>query len=157
MKSSLIALLASLSISLTAQIQMSHQTIASTGHSHESSNLQMSATVGQSSIATVRSEDFILTQGFQQGDLLLSTSSENWLPIHGLHVYPNPFVDHLTLEFDDLSASLSYEIFRIDGPRVVRGMVDDKIISLESLPNGTYILALTDKSRRQNLMIQKIQ
>ncbi len=87
-----------LSFSVFAQLTIDRQVIAPFGSSGE----QFSSTLGELVIGDIPGNEIILTQGFNQqdgnGSVAVIETTEGALEIHA---YPNPFVDHFTIDLEE--------------------------------------------------------
>ena len=57
-------------------------------------------------------------------------------------LYPNPSVERINLEIQDISQETSFEILSLTGDRFSNGIVANRIttIDIQSLPSGVYII-----------------
>src|SRR6056297_697195 len=82
--------------------------IATSGDYTKTENNTLSWTIGETLIETAKKDSFILTQGFQQGNLSVITLINKNEIIYSLKVYPNPVKNKLTIETTD--KSLNYQL-----------------------------------------------
>ena len=76
----------------------------------------ISWTLGELAIETFVAGDLILTQGFQQGSLLITTVEEITDPDFRLTIYPNPVSDHLIIEVPENQVEgLRFQVFDLSG------------------------------------------
>ena len=86
-------------ISVTGYSQdIQQQVIASAGDQYNNASASVSWTVGETVTATLTNSSIHLTQGFQQGNLTVSSLVEQDMLDFSLKVYPNPVMDILILE-----------------------------------------------------------
>ncbi|RFC54736.1 T9SS type A sorting domain-containing protein [Brumimicrobium aurantiacum] len=70
---------------------------------------------------------------------------ENQDNTESLNIYPNPF--STTLNIEGIENGSNYSILHIDGKIIQEGTVqNERIIDLENLPNGSYLLKITTKT-----------
>ena len=90
--------------SVAAQ-SIERQVIGSAGTVFNAGGYEMSFTVGETKVSSYNSGGHWLTEGFQQGDLLITGDNIGIEPTIfeeiGVSVYPNPFTEHFTLELTD--------------------------------------------------------
>jgi uncharacterized protein (TIGR02145 family) len=70
-------------------------------------------------------------------------------------VYPNPSVDFITVEIQNLSSSYSYSLIDVTGKQVLSGTIDNSIyrIDLKKLSKGIYIFRASNNT---NEIVKKI-
>lgn len=106
-------------------------------------------TIGEPVIETISNTSNTLTQGFQQNyEAILSTSS---IPqLNGISVYPNPFIDMITVNFSDaVLDNMSITLQELNGkiimeskfPKTYANNTFDLILS--DLSDGVYFLTIT--------------
>ncbi|MBJ2173516.1 T9SS type A sorting domain-containing protein [Aureibaculum sp. A20] len=97
-------------------------------------------------------------------DLVKSLSADDYdLTLQNLTIYPNPFTDSFTYEYDsDLSDEVIVELFTIDGRKVKMIKNNDKsygnrrTINTEHLSNGMYIVRITSGDIQETRKLLKI-
>jgi hypothetical protein len=114
----------------------------SAGGYFENSNGTISWTIGEVVTYTATSNDYLLTQGFHQGSLEVSTLLKNAVGIYNLKVYPNPVRDKLTIKTGE--PNHSYRIVDINGKTVKTGKMENKTETIDfyCLPVGMYFLQI---------------
>ncbi|MFO7616521.1 MAG: T9SS type A sorting domain-containing protein [Bacteroidales bacterium] len=134
------------SFALTAKGQ---EVIASGGHHAKSGDVQLSWTIGEPVIGTLKAGGYILTQGFHQTRLSASAIDDLPLPGLKLSVYPNPFSDLLHLRIDEGDYShLQYSLLSLEGKTLREKKINANQTDIEmgSLPDGYYLLQVRDAS-----------
>ena len=91
-------LLLTLPLALFGQ-SLERQVIAGSGADFTTANLQVSATLGEVMTRTFTSSTVLLTQGFQQAELTVTTGFDHPLDDFTFKAYPVPAQDILTLDF----------------------------------------------------------
>jgi hypothetical protein len=90
--------------SVSAQ-SIERQVIGSAGTVFNAGGYEMSFTVGETKVSSYNAGGHWLTEGFQQGDLLITGINPGIEPTIfeeiGVSVYPNPFTEHFTIELTD--------------------------------------------------------
>jgi len=113
--SSLLCLLLVLPIILQAQ-----EVVTTSGSYGSSASAKVTWTIGEPVTETLTGTNSILTQGFNQGDLIITVIKDPELPGLTVKAWPNPVSDHLTISVDDANLdNLNYILFDIGG-KVIR-------------------------------------
>jgi hypothetical protein len=131
-------------------------TFASSGGGVSPLGNYVSQVLGQSSLisGTAVSEGVVFRQGFKQPFVLLKTKKvyqeeSRW----SFEVFPNPFVDRLTIRFDRPTANpVILQVYDIQGKVLWQGDYPEKIevINLEKFQDiaaGKYILQVFQKGK----------
>ena len=115
------------------------QVIASAGDHSKNGDYSLSWTIGETVISTGAGGDYVLTQGFHQGNLHVTKIIEEKIS-YDLEVYPNPVSNILTIE--TTRAGISYQLLNINGKVLHNGKLDNtrEEIDFSGFPPGTYIL-----------------
>lgn len=141
---------------------VSNDVVSSGGNSFIQPNLTMDWTLGDLSVETYSINNIILTQGFQQGNLML-TKIEDHIPFGSkIKVYPNPTKSIVNIETADFDKSLYYELLNQNGKMIKTANLktNKDVVDLSAYANGLYYLNIisdTDKKARQVFKIQKIK
>lgn len=61
-----------------------------------------------------------------------------------LHVYPNPFRDHIRIKGNMGLSPLNFEIIRLDGRCIKQGRILNSSIRAAEIPNGIYLLRISN-------------
>jgi hypothetical protein len=131
--------------------------VGSAGEVHQSANAQLSFSVGELAIATY-SGPIILTQGFQQGELLSTGIAD--FPHNEIGFYPNPTSGILFIK-PELPGIYSIELFDLQGRTVYSNstVINEQFtIDLASISLGTYAMRIvhTESGFGETQLIQKI-
>ena len=106
--------------------QLSPEVISSAGDYQEAGGYSISWTLGEPVTETFTGVDNILTQGFQQTNLVVISVSET--PSLDWSVFPNPTADILNIQFPaPTSKNLTISLFDVNG----------RLVSQEVLTAGT--------------------
>jgi len=134
------------------------EVIPATGGDASGSGGSASYTVGQVVYTTnVGTNGNSVAEGVQQP---YEISVETGIEQKGINleyvIYPNPVTDYLILKIDDDNvqtghalSQLSYQLFNTDGKMVATGKVitAETKIATGNLPQGTYLLRITEKDK----------
>lgn len=112
--------------------------------------MQLDFTIGQIDFETLAQNNFILTQGFQQPNIIITNTSVDEKQIKNISVYPNPFNDVITLETSETHNNLIFELINLKGQKVLKGelLANEKTTTINSsdLNSGVYFLNIIDKN-----------
>lgn len=129
-----------LSFSLNAQLQV----ISSAGDHAKSSNGSISWTLGEVVTATHSGSGVLLTQGFQQSNLEITTAVEEPQNLEiQIRAYPNPVQNRLTVEIQHREdVPLSLQLYDINGKLLKSRQIKTsrQNLNLEEYAQGQYIL-----------------
>ena len=118
------------------------------------SNSMLSWSVGEISVTTLAGNHNLLTQGFHQSKLTITLVSEPDAPEYGVIVFPNPFLESITVKSpDNQLIMMDIEVYTLNGMLLVRKrMVNHlKEISFLEFPSGVYILKLSNEKVRPQI------
>jgi hypothetical protein len=134
------------------------QVVGSAGDHFETNEAQMAFTIGEVVTETFGAGDLILTQGFHQTNLMV-TSIEDLAAEFQLRVFPNPTVDLLSIDAQRSPESFSLELMDTAGRPLLlqRSMLQGTThqINLSNYPPGIYLLRLRTEDRK-NIQTFKI-
>jgi hypothetical protein len=153
MKLSSLALLLLL-VAATAHAQrLEPSVIAVTGGHAQNSSVQISWTVGQTSVETHRfNATASLTEGFQQSFLTVIPVRERSVPF-SLQLYPNPARHAVLISIDGVQDDMKLVLYNLLGEIVlqhdVRGGERLVRLNLASMPVGLYMLAALSSTGKQ--------
>lgn len=141
MKHYLLALVFSLLFTANYAQDIAMQVVASAGGYFESSEagVTLSWTLGEVAYTTLSSSEYIITQGFQQGNLFTTDVEKPNLPNSDIKVYPNPatvevFISITTPNAKGMATAKLYDI--------TGRMVKSEVINLEE--NAPYRLPVSN-------------
>jgi Secretion system C-terminal sorting domain len=108
--------------------------------------IEYSQTIGETAVETVSSAGFILTQGFQQPRMQITTTVQP--EGNGVDVYPNPATDYINVKlYGDVARKFRIDVINIAGMIVNSVTMDfsDKynyidLIDVSSLKFGFYFV-----------------
>ncbi|HBI81488.1 MAG TPA: hypothetical protein DDY04_06010, partial [Bacteroidales bacterium] len=78
------------------------QVVAAGGGYFESTaaGMSISWTMGEVAYTTLKTSTYILTQGFQQGNLFSTSVEKPTSAVNGITIYPNPAKDYVKIRID---------------------------------------------------------
>jgi len=129
--------------------------VSSSGDSYSNGNIIMNYTLGEIVVETHANSTAILTQGFHQGDLKVSTGLVN-LDIK-TKVYPNPTTNYLIVELErNVNAELL--VYDINGKLVIKDKLineQQKQLDFSFLTQGNYLLHINIADKESVYQINK--
>ena len=142
----IIAFIFGFSIMASAQ-STNLQLISGGGGIVQSGNIRGSFTIGEVVISTGRSANNILTQGFQQTSIFITSTAE--VPrVSKIKVFPNPFKERISISFLQLTSIERVVVVDLNGRIVNQQFLsytfhqdsDVLTIDIPSLAPGLYVL-----------------
>ncbi|MBK6284487.1 MAG: T9SS type A sorting domain-containing protein [Draconibacterium sp.] len=121
------------------------QVISSAGTNSIGTDVQLSWTLGETVTESLTGPNFILTQGFHQGNLKVTAIGINPNAGFLISVYPNPVLSELILEVSTSgNPNLSYQLFDLEGKLIISQKVENfpEIINMNIYSSGTYLLKI---------------
>ena len=126
------------------------EVISTSGRTHSAGSLIISQTVGET-VTTTISNGVTVTQGFHQNELMATAINEQNEAIE-VNVYPNPFVQQLTITSQKELSSL--QVFDISGAVVHNAIVYSGQtifeLDLSRLSTGQYLLRVQAKDNKKS-------
>ncbi len=138
-------LIISIFLMITQNIH-AQEVVASAGNNHETGEMSISWTLGETVIETYSSADMILTQGFQQPVIVVSTMTEEPDLEFQFTAFPNPTSADVTISTNTgQTQSLKYRIYDVQGRLVSSNNLlgTETRVAFDDLQPGTYFLKIT--------------
>ena len=106
-------------------------------------------TLGEPIIETGSAGNYVLTQGFHQPKLTV-TSTEIFADDFNVKVYPNPTQQFISIQSDKLLENKEYALFSLSGAKLMEGEIRDRTtkLNLENKASGSYFLKLSGENNR---------
>ena len=142
----IIFLLIAISVKTAIAQSVSPDVIATSGTSFNNGISQLDWTLGEPVTATFSAGSDMLTQGFHQPNLL-ATSINNVETDYSLLVFPNPSIDNIQLQFQNLKEAVVVELMSSDGKLLQSKEVkteNELQIDMSKFSAGTYLLSVKD-------------
>ncbi len=124
---------------------IAQEAVSSAGNYQENAGISISWTLGEPVIETLHSENIILTQGFQQANITV-TSVDEWLQLDfNITAYPNPASEILNIHIEEMQDKLFFTLYDLSGKTINSGKIsgNDHQIDVSFLIDGTYFLRIT--------------
>jgi hypothetical protein len=129
--------------------------ISSSGNSYNNGGVNMDYTLGEIVVETYTNSNTILTQGFHQGILKVTTSVEN-IDIK-TKVYPNPTTNFIIIELEK-NVNADILVYDINGKLVIKDKLNDenqKQFDFSFLKQGNYFLHINIADKQSVYQINK--
>jgi hypothetical protein len=137
-------------IELACFTSHAQQVVSSSGNYYNNYSGSISYTVGEPIIETFSEENYILTQGFQQSNLIVTAINE--LP--GLNfeisVYPNPATEIVKLKIGkESSARMQYMLYDLNGKLLLQNKLAgiETEIPFNDFSPSEYLLIVFDQDK----------
>ncbi len=140
---------------------IAQEVVSSAGDSHSKANGSISYTIGEPVVETFTGENNILTQGFQQTNLVVSAIKE--LPGLDFEITasPNPASEIVKLKICKESiAGMQYTLYDMNGNLLLKNRLEgaETEIPFNDLAPAEYILIVSDEDKElKSFKIVKIQ
>lgn len=117
----------------------------------QNSQYELSWGLGELAIHTLTSDEYILTQGFQQSLLTVTGIGEDKPLDFDISVFPNPTQDFVNLEVEKKGTEkLEYHLFGQKGELIERNAIHSPSVKVPFLnqPNGIYYLNIYSNDKK---------
>lgn len=126
------------------------EVVASAGDHYENGNVQLSWTLGEVAVQTLDNGTNIITEGFHQNDITITSIEEISELEMDVNVFPNPTQHFINLEFSNNQNQVTAVLFDMNGKEISRMDVDafqmEAGIDVSDLAAGGYLLRLTEEN-----------
>jgi hypothetical protein len=150
----------------SAQISVERQVIGSTGNLTNSGSVKASSNIGEAIISTFSNTSLVLTQGFEQPDTMLITSTvmEDGFKME-ITAYPNPARNQVILAFQlDQPLDIGIDIYNETGQQMLNQLKttvqnkDKKELDFTGFYPGNYFIVIksNDGKISRGIKVQKI-
>ena len=118
--------------------------ISSAGNSNNISGYEVSWTLGEPLIETLSAGSSVLTQGFHQSKLVITSIDEIPGQINIVSVFPNPTHQFACIKFNKLPEQNIYKLFDLSGRILKSGVITsaETQVDLSRFAEGTYLLKI---------------
>ncbi len=135
-----------------SQLSFGQTVFNASGEMVKNANLSMSYSIGEPIVQTVVSNNKIITQGFQQPKLKITTPTNDTSIEDDLLVYPNPTTS--IIFFKNTEKIKEVEVFNDLGQLLFFEKNISQGIDFQNLSNQTYVVKI--KMNDENILIKKI-
>ena len=113
----------------------------------ETPSMSLNWTIGETAIETYINDDIILTQGFNQANIIITGITEETLSDISISFYPNPVKDIFTIKTEsEQMTQLMAEVYDLAGTKLISEKINpgNTQINTERLTTSVYILKIND-------------
>jgi len=142
------------------------QVIAAGGGYFEntSAGLSISWTLGEVAYTTLSTSSYILTQGFQQGNLFTTSVDKPTITVNDIAIYPNPAKDFVKVKVDipNIEGKATFDLYDITGRKVIsKEMAIEQSVPVElnlsEIRSGIYLLKVTLEKDNLNRIVKLVK
>lgn len=125
------------------------QLVSSAGETYQNTKYQLEWSIGEIAVETLEGESRMLTQGFHQGPLEISTLINNTDFDINMTVYPNPTSNYIHLTTESVVHNLKVNITNLNGITIYSCEIDTSPwqFDFSNYASGTYILLVITKNQ----------
>jgi hypothetical protein len=120
--------------------------IATSGTSFNDGTSQLDWTLGEPVTSTFISGSNMLTQGFHQPNLLITSVNDIDVDF-SVNVFPNPAIDQVQLKFENLKDAVTIDLLTAEGKLLQSQNIKtagDVMFDVSTYSTGTYLLSVKD-------------
>ncbi len=132
---------------------VSQDVIASAGEHFDNGSVQLSWTLGEVMIDTYDNGSNILTQGFHQTNLVVTSIEEN-LADMSLNMYPNPTSEFLNIDLRNNEEDIELQLFDMTGKLIHKDLItahsSQFVLSMDQVVAGKYIVRMQTENGKMN-------
>lgn len=136
------------------------QVIASAGEHFDNGSVQLSWTLGEVMIDTYDNGTNILTQGFHQTELTVTTVDETLANVR-LNLYPNPTSELLNIELGNNESDINLQLFDMSGKLVHQAKIEayqtKYVLPMNLVATGNYLVQMQSVDGKLNTTHQVIK
>ncbi len=137
---------------VTAQ-SISPEVIASAGEHFDNGTTQLSWTLGEVVIDTYDNGTNILTQGFHQTQLTVTSVEENLAEIR-LNMYPNPTSEVLNIDLGNNESDIVIKVFDMSGKLIHSDKIEayqtKYVVPMSLVATGNYLVQMQSVDGKMN-------
>lgn len=123
---------------------MSQEAVVSSGSYSKNGSVSISWSLGELAIHTLKTNENIITQGFQQTKLTVTSIDE----IPGIRMivsaFPNPVQENVNLKVDGEIVNLKYVVYDLNGRMLRQGAFDSNpmVVPFYEFKSGLYFIRI---------------
>lgn len=130
--------------------------IGSGGDSKSGSTYSLSWSLGELSVSTLSSSNFILTQGLHQGIYIEPIPLNAEKSFFKVEVFPNPANDWIQITSEETDVAWSYAILNQEGKemKVSRNLKDqNRQVDIRDMASGMYFIIVNQPNKSQSFKL----
>lgn len=127
---------------------LSQYVVATAGNEMLTPDLAFSYTIGEPCVTTWLSQTPIITEGFQQNTVTITSVTETPFA-RNISVYPNPFTATFTVDFNSRSTKPLLLVTDAIGKTVdayIQYQDDHIMVDMQNMPSGVYVLTVLQQN-----------
>ncbi|MBN8694884.1 MAG: T9SS type A sorting domain-containing protein [Bacteroidetes bacterium] len=130
---------------------LSPEVISSAGTSMTDGTTTLEWTMGESVTATLDNTQNMLSQGFHQTYILVTSISNT--VVSGLSVFPNPTINVVNVQFSSDQKNTVVELYSVEGKLLEKHAVNSRSLELDlsAYPAGSYFLRVNNSDTHKLL------
>ena len=136
------------------------EVIASAGEHYDNGTVQLSWTLGEVVIDTYDNGTNILTQGFHQTQLTVTSIEEDLADIR-INLYPNPTSEFLNIDLGNNEKDINLQLYDMTGRLVHKDVInayDTKyVLPMQTVATGKYLIQMQSEDGKMNTTHQIIK
>lgn len=126
------------------------QVVATSGGQASDANFDLSWTIGEPLTTTFSNESLVITQGFHQSQLIISSIKRNADLANSFIIYPNPVQNEITIDFGTFNKACRI-ILRNNAGEVIAnenylGTFQKNKLNFDYYEQGVYILQIMNNA-----------
>jgi len=144
---------------MPAQTELIKASMAPSGGAAATGTKEMVYTVAEVFTAEAQTDTRHLSEGFINPDLIALMNAENFAPLPGVEIYPNPVKDILHIRLENKG---NYEIYIFDltGKKIYTRTFDGDRwdVDMRNYRSGFYLVSIVDRENKRmtGIKIQKL-
>jgi hypothetical protein len=139
---------------------ISPEVIASAGEHYYNGSVQLSWTLGEVMIDTYDNGTNILTQGFHQTQLTVTSIEENLAEVR-MNLYPNPTSEFLNIDLGNNEKDINLQVYDMTGKLIHKDVInayDTKyVLPMQSVVTGKYLIQMQSEDGKMNTTHQVVK
>lgn len=136
------------------------EVIASAGDHYDNGTVQLSWTLGEVMIDTYDNGTNILTQGFHQTELAVTSVEENLADIR-VNLYPNPTSEFLNVALGNNRKDIHLQLFDMNGKLIHKDVINayetKYVLPMQSVATGKYLVQMQSEDGTMNTTHQVVK
>ena len=136
------------------------EVIASAGEHYDNGTVQLSWTLGEVMIDTYDNGTNILTQGFHQTQLTVTSIEENLADVT-MNLYPNPTSEYLNISLRNNQNDINLQVYDMTGKLIHKDMInahDSKyVLPMQTVATGKYLIQMQSEDGKMNTTHQVVK
>ena len=136
-----------------------HEVVSTAGGYHISNQWSLSWTIGECIIEPMVAADYILTSGFQQSELTITSIAATDIPEADVLVYPNPVENYLTVETVKNPQDYTVLLYDLNGNLLYNKEIttQKEIVDMRFYASGSYLVRIVNSDNSKQKFFQIIK